>query len=542
MVQGVQIEDGHLVNVNPSTGTRIEPLVRVSTPADVDAAVAAARAAQPQWAARSLAERTRLVREAVVAIGADKPALARTITTEMGKILKEAEEEVDFATGKDEFCELVRAANEPEIYGGSVLVRQPHGVVSICSPWNYPVDEILILAVPALIAGNAVVIKPSEVAPLSGAAAARCLTDGLGALHPGLVGLVQGDGAVGALLVGHAGVDMCCLTGSSATGAKILQQSAATLKPVVLECGGKDPMVVFADADLDAAARDAVDYSFANCGQVCCAVERVYVEATAAAAFEERVLEHARRYVATDGLLAGSSASASSSSADPADSAAMYIGPMVSDVQRQTVHRHVQAARRAGARVLLGGEMPPASAAGTFYPPTVLADVPHAAEEVTQEETFGPVVALSTFDGDEESAVALANDSTYGLTAAVYSGDLLRAGRVAARISAGQIGINNNPFCGSADARCPFVGHKRSGYGSHSGRDGWRQFSVPKSLVYATPPPVAALPLAPPPASERADELASWAAAAVRRSAVLLPAAAVCCAAVAMVALRGKRN
>jgi len=412
MVQGVLIEDGHLVNINPSTGERIEPRVKVFDNADVDAAVAAARAAQPEWAARSLAERTRRVREAVAAIGADRPALARTITSEMGKTLKEAEEEVDCAAGKDEYCELVREANEPEIYGGSVLVRQPHGVVSICSPWNYPVDEILILAVPALIAGNAIVIKPSEVTPLCGAAAARCLTDGLGALHPGLVGLVQGDGAAGAYLVGHAGVDMCCLTGSSATGARILQAAAASLKPAVLECGGKDAMVVFADADLDAAARDAVDYSLANCGQVCCAVERVYVETSAAAAFEARVLAHARRYVATDGLLAAAAAAASSSAdsaADDAEDAAtarLYIGPMVSDVQRQVVHRHVLAARAAGARLLLGGEMPtspPASASssdggtsgaggavgGTFYPPTVLADVPHHGTAPRFQASFG---------------------------------------------------------------------------------------------------------------------------------------------------------
>ena len=154
---------------------------------------------------------------------------------------------------------------------------------------------------------------------------------------------------------------------------------------------------------------------------------------------------------------------------------------------------------------VLGGVLPPADAKGTFYPPTVLADVPHLAE-VTQEETFGPVVALSTFDGADATAVALANDSTYGLTASVYSGDLQRAGRVAAQIAAGQVGINTNPLGGSRDIRCPFVGHKRSGYGSHSGKDGWRAFSVPKTLIYTAPPAKAALPAAytpprpPPPA------------------------------------------
>jgi acyl-CoA reductase-like NAD-dependent aldehyde dehydrogenase len=488
MVQGVKIENGYIVNVNPATGALIEPRVKVSTHAEVDAAVAAAQKAQVAWAARSLAERTALVKMAVKNIGKDKAGLARMITTEMGKTIPESEEEVDDNADKDEYCDLVREANEPEIHGGSVIHRHPHGVVSICAPWNYPIEEIVLLAVPSLIAGNAVVVKPSEVVPLSSGKVVQCLMDGLNSVQPGLVALVQGDGGVGSYLVSHPGVGMCAFTGSTATGAKILQAASASLKPVVLECGGKDPMVVFADADLDKAAKDAVDFSLANCGQVCCAVERVYVEETVAADFERRVLQHAQGYVTGDGLVA---------------SEGPKIGPMVSELQRQTVHRHVQAAQKAGARCVLGGELPHGGK-GTFYPPTVLADVPHAAKEVTQEETFGPVVALSKFDGADETAVALANDSTYGLTASVYSGDLKRAGRVASRIAAGQVGVNNNPLSGARDIRCPFVGHKRSGYGSHSGKDGWRQFSVPKSLLYTAPPPLAALPMAPPSQEEEA--------------------------------------
>ena len=328
-------------------------------------------------------------------------------------------------------------------------------------------EEIVLLAVPALIAGNAIVVKPSEVVPLSSGAVVKSLIDGFASVMPGLVNLVQGDGDVGAYLVSHPGVDMCAFTGSTATGEKILQAASASLKPVVLECGGKDPMVVFADADLDAAAKDAVDFSLANAGQVCCAVERVYIEASVASEFEQKVVQHAKSYVAGDGLVACD---------------APKIGPMVSELQRQTVHRHVLAAQEAGARCVLGGQMPKGK--GTFYPPTVLADVPHKDCVITQEETFGPVVALSTFSGDDSTAVSLANDSTYGLTASVYSGNLERAGRVAGQISAGQVGVNNNALSGCRDIRCPFVGHKRSGYGSHSGSDGWRQFSVPKTLIY----------------------------------------------------------
>ena len=167
----------------------------------------------------------------------------------------------------------------------------------------------------------------------------------------------------------------------------------------------------------------------------------------------------------------------------------------MSELQRTTVHNHVQAAKKAGAKCLVGGVLPPKSQAGTFYPPTVLSGVPHAAKEITQEETFGPVVAISTFDGDDDTAVALANDSTYGLTASVYSSDLQRAGQIAARLAAGQVGINNNALSGARSILCPFVGHKKSGYGTHSGKDGWRQFSTPKSLIYmGAPPPPAVLP------------------------------------------------
>ena len=474
MVQGVKVEGGCIIDVNPATGAVIER-VRISTPADVDSAIAAAARVQPKWAAIALSERTAKVQQAVRRIGGIE-GLAELITKEMGKTLRESEEEVADNADKDEYCQLVMAANATEQHGGSLIVRHPHGVVSICAPWNYPVEEIVLLSIPALIAGNAIVIKPSEVVPLSGAEVVGALKAGLNDEFPGLVHLVQGDGEIGSYLVSHPGIDMCAFTGSTATGAKILQAASASLKRVVLECGGKDPMVVMSDADVEQAAKDAVDFSLANAGQVCCAVERVYVADAIYDQFEQKVVEHAKTYVAGDGL-------------DPTST----IGPMVSDTQRQIVHQHVQAAKKAGAKCLLGGNLP--STPATFYPPTVLSGVPHSARAITQEETFGPVVALSRFDGSDETAVRLANDSTYGLTASVYSADLARAGQIAGRLSAGQVGINNNPLSGMRDVRSPFVGHKRSGYGSHSGTDGWRQFSTPKTLIYTAPPPTTALPI-----------------------------------------------
>mmetsp|Transcript_25215 Transcript_25215/g.77726 ORF Transcript_25215/g.77726 Transcript_25215/m.77726 type:complete len:479 (+) Transcript_25215:197-1633(+) len=469
MVQGVAVESGCLVNTNPATGAIIEK-VKMSRTKDVDAAVEAAAAAQRSWVTKSLDERTALVKAAARALAEDRAGLTKMITMEMGKVISEAEEEVDGMVAKDEYCDLVAKANEPEIHAGnSVIVRHPHGVVAVCAPWNYPVEEIVLLCIPALIAGNTVVVKPSEVAPLSGGMAVAAMQT---ALPPGVVNLVQGDGSVGSYLVSHAGVAMVGFTGSTAVGSKILEAASKTLKPVVLECGGKDPMIVFADADLDLAAKEAVAFSLANCGQVCCAVERVYVASDVAEAFEKKCVELAKTYTHGDGL-------------DPASK----IGPLASEMQRAKVHSHVVAATKAGANLLLGGELPKGD--GNFYPPTVLGSVPHAAN---MEETFGPVVALSPFDGSDDSAVKLANDSTYGLTASVYSTDLARAGLVASRISAGQVGVNCNPFAGGGAIQCPFVGHKQSGYNSHSGVDGWRAFSTPKSLIYSAPPPAEDLP------------------------------------------------
>ena len=265
MVQGVRIEKDHIVDINPATGEELAR-VKVSSTSDVDAAISNAQQAQQRWCAVGLAKRTELVKAAVKRIGG-LPGLAETITKEMGKTLKESEEEVADNSNMDEYADLVMRANEPEVHGGSVIVRHPHGVVSICSPWNYPVEEIVLLSIPSLVAGNAIVIKPSEVVPLSGAAVVGALMAGLNASYPGLVSLLQGDGAVGSYLVSHPGVDMCAFTGSTATGKRILEAASKSLKRVVLECGGKDPMVVLGDADIDAAAKDAVDFSLANwCG------------------------------------------------------------------------------------------------------------------------------------------------------------------------------------------------------------------------------------------------------------------------------------
>jgi len=464
MVQGVAFQDGCLVNTNPATGEVIGT-VKVSTPEDVDGAVTRAKDAQIVWAAQSLEERMALLTQAVGQLKDVEKELTTLITMEMGKVASEAAEEAAECIAQEERLDLIKKANEPQSVTGAMIVQVPHGVVLICSPWNFPAAEILMLALPALAAGNTVIVKPSEVAPLTGAKVLEPLQK---VLPSGCVEVCQGAGEVGAQLVAHPAIAMVAMTGSSATGRRIMEACSRSLKRLVLELGGKDPMVIFADADLDAAANDAVTWSLFNCGQVCCGIERVYIENSVKAAFEAKVTEKAKEWVAGDGM-------------DPA----AKMGPMVSDKQRQIVKRHVDDALANGAKKLCEAEVR-GSASGNFFPATVLTDVKQDMV-IMQEETFGPVVAIAGFDGSESEALRLANDTEYGLSACVYSGDKVKASRVAMGIKAGQVGVNAYPLA-TAPVACPWVGHKGSGFGYHSGADGYRQFSVPKSIVVPAEP------------------------------------------------------
>lgn len=453
------MQDGFLVNTNPATGEVIGT-VKIATPEDVDAAVARAKDAQIGWAARPLEERIALLKQATAQLKDSEKELSTLITAEMGKVASEAADEAAECIAQEERLDLIRKANEPQDVGGAVIVQVPHGVVLICSPWNFPAGEIMMLILPALAAGNTVIVKPSEVAPLTGAKVLEPLQK---VLPPGCVELCQGHGDVGARLVAHPAISMVAMTGSSATGRRIMEACSGSLKRLILELGGKDPMVIFADADLEAAANDAVTWSLYNCGQVCCGIERVYIENSVKADFEAKVLEKAKDFIAGNGM----------------DSASK-MGPMVSDMQRQIVKTHVDDAVAKGARTLCQAEVR-GSASGNFFPATVLTDLKQDMM-IMREETFGPVVAIAGFDGSEAEALRLANDTEYGLSACVYSSDNAKANRVAMGINAGQVGVNAYPMA-TAPVACPWVGHKGSGFGFHSGADGYRQFSVPKSII-----------------------------------------------------------
>jgi len=355
----------------------------------------------------------------------------------------------------------VREALEPEVLQGhdcvSHVVREPLGVVAAITPWNFPVGMPLELLPSALATGNTVVFKPSELVPLSGEKLAELMNE---LLPRDVLVQIHGRGDVGAELVA-ADVDMIGFVGSRDTGKAIMKSASGRLKRLVLELGGKDPLVVFGDADLDAAADCAVTHALRNTGQVCCSVERIFVAEEVAERFQDLVVEKAKTWKHGNGFEDG-----------------VKMGPMVSAEQREKVRVQVEEARQGGARILLGGDMP--GGEGWFYPATVMSELaPELA--INHQETFGPVITLARFSGDEEEAVQLANDTPYGLGANVYTGDLERGRRIAERIRAGTVGVNRY-LNGATGA--PWTGARESGFGFIGSVDGHKQFTIPKTISF----------------------------------------------------------
>ncbi|CAJ1959091.1 unnamed protein product [Cylindrotheca closterium] len=464
MGQGVAVDGGFIINTNPATGEVVSK-VKCSTAEEIDKVIKAANEAQETWALKSPSERIAFLKKGLKEVDRQADKLVEWMILEMGKPIAEAKEELEGTVDKDEFLDILEKALEPQVYGSSTIIRDPFGVVAVLSPWNFPVDEILLLALPALASGNTVIIKPSEVVPETGACLVKALQT---ALPPNVIQVVQGDGVVGAHIVGSPDIHMVAMTGSSATGRKIIEMAAPQMKRVVLEMGGKDPMIVFDDADMDKAAHDAVKYSLSNTGQVCCSIERIYVAESIYDEFQTLTTKYAAEYKVGNGM-------------DPANT----VGPMVSQGQRNIVREQVKDAVAKGAKLLHQSEVPEHVEGSSFHPVTVLADATESMDVFTKE-TFGPVVAMAKFDGSEAEAIRLANKTEYGLGSSIYTKDLEKARRVARRIGAGQVGINCYAI-EAMDIACPWVGHKHSGYGFHSGVDGFHQFSIPKSIVMVDP-------------------------------------------------------
>ena len=446
-----------LQSINPATG-EVVGQVPVTPAANIASVVARARAASRAWRNLGFAGRRAAILPAGAKLVARCEELGLLLTREMGKPLAEGISEVRNCglSMEGRIADIV-AALEPDTLEDkdirSTVYHDPFGVCAAITPWNFPMSMCHSLVIPALMAGNTVVLKPSEETPLIAQAYVDVLNE---TLPKDALQIVHGADEQGRALV-DSDVDLIAFTGSRATGVKIMAAASNNLKRVILELGGKDPLIVLADADVAKAAEFAVHNSFRNAGQVCVSTERIYVEEAVADLFEQEVAKRAAALKVGPGVDEG-----------------VKVGPMINRRQKEWVLKQIESAVKQGARVLAGGA--PASATNdNFVKPTVLAGL-NQKMDIMHEETFGPVACIVRVKNADE-AVALANDTPYGLGASVFGTDVQQAAEVGRRLDAGMIGINKGCY-GAAGS--PWVGAKQSGYGWHSGKEGHRQFTQPR--------------------------------------------------------------
>jgi betaine-aldehyde dehydrogenase len=437
--------------IHPGTNTVICEVEQAGQ-REVDAAVASAREGFEVWSAMAAMERSRILRRAVQIIRERNDELAALDTLDAGRPIAETAS-VDVPTGADviEFY----AGVAPTLHGETLdfpggfarMRREPLGVCAGIGAWNYPIQIAMWKSGLALACGNAMIFKPAEVTPLSALALAEIYLEA--GVPPGVFNVVQGDARVGRMLVGHPDIAKVSLTGEVTTGQAVMADAAATLKKVTLELGGKSPIVVFDDADIDSARNAALTNNFFSTGQVCSNGTRVFVQRGVYEAFLDGVAERV----------------ASLRVGDPFDPETV-IGPLVSREHHDKVMGYMDLARASDARHIVGGDAPddPELAAGNYVTPAVFADCADDMGFVT-DEVFGPLMAVLPFD-DEAEVVARANATPYGLSGAVFSRDLARANRVANAIEAGSVWINDY---GTLPESVPFGGYKRSGIGRENG-------------------------------------------------------------------------
>ncbi len=448
-----------ILNIDPSTGELIEK-IKCSSAGEVASSVKLANKAFRIWSLVPLKQRIALMKKVAKDVEKNKTALGKMATMEMGKPFKSAEgEALGSSYGILENISLAEKGLETEIFHEKGLTtelhRAPLGSIAVITPWNFPIGMPESLLTPAILAGNTVVFKPSENTPTTG----KMLFDIYNKHLPkGVINLLQGAEEVGEALI-NSDIEMVAFVGSQAVGKKIMSACSKNLNRLVLELGGKDPMIVLKDADLEKASKYAVGGSLRNSGQVCVSVERIYVDESIAEKFEEMVVKQVKAYKVGSGF-------------DDVD-----MGPMVTESQRKHVLGQIEDARRKGGKLLHGGNA--IESKGFFMEPTVLTNLTEK-HDIMVRETFGPVVAIQKVKGEEE-ALEKANNSTFGLGATIWTKNIKKGKELARRIESGMIGLNGG--IGGVSGT-PWVGIKQSGFGYLGSIDGIRQFTVPKKVSY----------------------------------------------------------
>lgn len=457
---------GRLEVVDPATGEVVATVAKGGA-ADVDRAVAAARGAFAGWRGTPPAGRAKVLMAIADVLDLHTDDLAALESINTGKPLSVSRPEVTLAGDIFRFLAgaaraLQAPATEEYVTGYvSMIRREPVGVVGAITPWNYPLLTAVFKIAGALAAGNTMVLKPSELTPLTTLRFMELVAD---ILPPGVLNVVVGTGAeVGSAISQHPGIALVSLTGSVASGQRVVADSARTLKPTHLELGGKAPVVVFEDADIDAVADGVRAAGFWNAGQECGAATRVLCAERLKGALTERLVEKASTI--TFGSLQ--------------DGDQVEMGPLISSRHRDAVAAMVQRARDGGAAIALGGA--PADRGGYFFPPTVITDVPRGSE-IARQEVFGPVVTVETFT-DEAEAVALSNDVPYGLSASVWTQNVGRALRVSSALNFGTVWVNSHLVLA---AEMPWGGYNASGHGRELSTLSLDDFSRTKHVMIAT--------------------------------------------------------